>query len=382
MDPGSQALPQSAPLAHPSSPEPRPFTVPGVEVVARELIRVEQRLAGFAQGAAAPLPALTGHLVGSGGKRVRPLILLLSARACGVEPEAAVPLATAAELVHSASLLHDDVVDEAHSRRGRPAAHQRWGNAPAVLSGDYCLASAMAEIATLGRPEPVSTMAETVQELAQGELLQLARRSRPTLADALDEQDYYRVLDQKTASLLTWCARVGGLLPPPQDRALRRYGRALGRSFQIADDVLDYQGDPAVTGKDLGADLREGKVTLPLIEACRRRPDLSTRLARALGMLPAACAGPAQGDIARPAAGSPGAPTEKDGASEPPSTVASRAALGDIARQVRACGAVDAARTHALEAARQARDALHDLPRSPAREALHDLARYCADRLR
>jgi len=357
-----------------------------VAEVARELTRVEQRLAGFARGAAAPLPALTGHLVGGAGKRVRPLILLLSARACEVEPDAAVPLATAAELVHSASLLHDDVVDEAHSRRGRPAAHQRWGNAPAVLSGDYCLASAMAEIATLGRPEPVTTMAETVQELAQGELLQLARRSRRTLDAALDEGDYYRVLDQKTASLLTWCARVGGLLPPPQDRALRRYGRALGRSFQIADDVLDYQGDPTVTGKDLGADLREGKVTLPLIEACRRCPDLSTRLARALGMLRASpsgvhVCGPAAREATLPAECSPETEGKKNGSAEPPLTVA-QAALGDIARHVRACGAVDAARTHALEAAQQARDALTDLPRSPAREALRDLARFCADRMR
>ncbi|MFH2010630.1 MAG: polyprenyl synthetase family protein [bacterium] len=321
-------------------PAPQPPTVPGLALVQHELDRVQQRLDTIAEGAQAPLPEITAHLIGGGGKRVRPLVLLLSAAESSVPGDSQISLACAAELLHSATLLHDDVVDEAAQRRGKPVAQSVWGNSLAVLAGDHCLSLALTEIAEVGELRPVKTLAATLGVMAEGEVIQLGNRNRLNLS--LDV--YFDVVDRKTASLMAWCARVGGLLPPEVDRAMGVYGRAVGMAFQIADDILDYQGDAAVTGKEIGTDLREGKPTLPLIEACRLVPGLAQRL-RGLD-----------------ATGGNGLARE-------------------IVTTVLQCGAIESTREMALAAAGRARDALAPLSRSPFRDALADLAVYSADRV-
>lgn len=330
--------PQGAPQVAPARPA-------GAEadLVARELEAVERRLAAVTEGAEPPLPEVVSHLVGAGGKRLRPRVLLLAARAHGLEGDALVSLAVAAELVHSATLLHDDVVDEAETRRGRTVASRLWGNALAVLAGDFCLSAGLAEISRAGDIRAVRTLSATVIEMAEGEVIQLRGRGRL----CLDEDIYRAVIERKTAALMAWCARVGGLLPAPADRALEAYGRALGVAFQIADDILDYEGDAAETGKGVGVDLGEGKATLPLIEACRRLPALRAELEAAL-----------------PEGGLEGR------------------ALRGVVERVTGCGAVEAARTAALGEAARAVAALGVLPQSPYRAALEALAWRAARRSR
>lgn len=315
---------------------------PGLALVADLLAEVEARLAGDGGRGVAPIPAVSAHVMRAGGKRIRPLVLLLSARAHGIAPERAVPLAVAAELLHTASLLHDDVVDEATLRRGKDAARLRWGNAATVLVGDFYLAQGLAAISSFGDPRPVATLSEVVADLAQGELIQLAHRGQITL----DSAPYFEVARRKTASLLAWCARVGGSLEGAADHAMSAYGLALGTAFQLTDDLLDLVGDPDATGKDLGADLREGKLTLPLLEACRLRPELVANL-RSI------------------------ATSDED----------TTALQAQTLRAVIRSGALHRVSRKAQELAHQARAALSALAPSPARTALEELALFCVQRV-
>jgi octaprenyl-diphosphate synthase len=212
------------------------------------------------------IPEVTAHLVEAGGKRLRPMLTLAAADLCGYAGDHDVRLAATVEFIHTATLLHDDVVDESASRRGRPTANLLWDNKSSVLVGDYLFARAfqlMVETESLRVLDILSNAAATI---AEGEVLQLSTARDLATTEAL----YLQVVRGKTAALFSAATQVGGVIagaPEAQVRALYDYGDALGIAFQIVDDLLDYQGDAKSTGKNVGDDFRERKVTLPVIRA-------------------------------------------------------------------------------------------------------------------
>jgi octaprenyl-diphosphate synthase len=312
-----------------------------VALVEGEMQSVEARLAERMESPIGVIPQVGAHLLGAGGKRLRPLLSVLAARATGAPLEHGIAVGCAAELIHTATLYHDDVVDDGRVRRGRPAARMVFGNGVVVLVGDFCLARALETVALTGALPMVQSLAATVTEMAEGEVAQLERAGNP---DATVD-DYFRVIDRKTASLIAWCARVGGSVDAALAEPLERYGRALGRAFQIADDVLDSAIDEATAGKSVGHDLQEGKLTLPVLLACEADPALGRRVRGQLG---------------------------ETGV---PASVAA-----EILAEVRAAGGVDRARKKALALADEALVALAALPASRHRDALAALARLSADR--
>jgi len=312
-----------------------------VTLVSDEMKVVEDRLAERMESPIGSIPQVGAHLLGAGGKRLRPLLAVLAARATGAPLDHAVAVGCAAELIHTATLYHDDVVDDGRVRRGRPAARMVFGNGVVVLVGDFCLARALETVAMTGSLAMVQSLATTVTEMAEGEVAQLERAGNP---DATVE-DYFRVIDRKTASLIAWCARVGGSVDAALAPPLETYGRALGRAFQIADDVLDSAIDETTAGKSVGHDLQEGKLTLPVLLACEADPALGQRIRKQLGEkgIPAAVA-------------------------------------AEILADVRGAGGVDKARRKAAALADEAARALESLRASPYRDALRALAHLSADR--
>lgn len=213
------------------------------------------------------------------GKLFRPTLLLLAAEVGGESHPDAVPLAAVVELIHLATLVHDDAVDHSVLRRGLPTVNHLWTHQVAVITGDYLYSRSLLELARIGRIDAVGALAEASNEMSMGELRQLTSR------DALDfsEEAYYRLIACKTASLMAAASEVGALVGCPEHREpFRRFGHALGMAFQIADDLLDYEGEEEVTGKPVGHDLRERKVTLPLVEALRRVDPSERELIRTL----------------------------------------------------------------------------------------------------
>jgi octaprenyl-diphosphate synthase len=208
------------------------------------------------------------HIIRSGGKRLRPLLVILAAGACGYRGCAHHTLAAVVEFIHTATLLHDDVVDESSLRRGRPTANSLFGNAASVLVGDFLYSRAFQMMVELQNMRVMEVLADATNTIAEGEVLQLLNCHNPQTT----EEDYLRVIRYKTAKLFEAAGRLGGIVggvPLSQQEALARYGTQLGTAFQLVDDVLDYSGDFAQTGKNLGDDLAEGKPTLPLIHAMR-----------------------------------------------------------------------------------------------------------------
>jgi octaprenyl-diphosphate synthase len=212
------------------------------------------------------IPQVTAHLVEAGGKRLRPLMTLAAARMCGYDGGFHVHLAATVEFIHTATLLHDDVVDDSRQRRGRPTANLLWDNPSSVLVGDYLFSRAFQLMVETGNLRVLDILANASATIAEGEVLQLtAARDLAT-----DEAIYLQVVRGKTAALFSAATEVGGVIAGvPEDavRALFDYGDALGIAFQIVDDLLDYEGDSAVTGKNVGDDFRERKLTLPVIKA-------------------------------------------------------------------------------------------------------------------
>lgn len=213
------------------------------------------------------------HLLEAGGKRLRPLLTLLSARCVGGDEAEAVPCAVAAELVHNATLLHDDVIDDGDVRRSRPAARLVYGNTLSVLAGDLLMVTALRETERSGPPGASAELLQAVTDMLEGEVLQLRHRNRFTM----DRATYERIITLKTAALFTWCTRAGasaGGGGTAEISALGQFGHHVGIAFQLRDDMLDLVGDPHRTGKPLGADLGEGKLTLPVLVALERQPAL------------------------------------------------------------------------------------------------------------
>ncbi|AOY56892.1 MULTISPECIES: polyprenyl synthetase family protein [Desulfococcus] len=209
---------------------------------------------------------VAGHILFSGGKRLRPLLMVLSARLCGYDGGREIFFSTIFEYLHTATLLHDDLVDGAGLRRGRAAAHSVWGNEVAVLVGDFLLARSLTIASETGMTDVIKVIAGITENMSQGEIHQLTRKKNLDLTEA----EYLEIIRRKTAVLMEGACRVGALISgAAKDRAsaLGAYGYHLGIAFQMADDLLDYTADTAVLGKAVGADLREGKLTLPVIRA-------------------------------------------------------------------------------------------------------------------
>jgi octaprenyl-diphosphate synthase len=236
-------------------------TLEGEMAAVNELIRTR-----MASEHAPRIPEVTAHLVEAGGKRLRPMLTLAAARLCGYQGEHHVRLAATVEFIHTATLLHDDVVDESGQRRGRPTANLLWDNKSSVLVGDYLFSRSFQLMVETGSLRVLDILANASATIAEGEVLQM------TAAQDLrtDEAVYLQIVRGKTAALFSAAMQVGGVIadaPESQVQALFDYGDALGIAFQIADDLLDYQGDAKTTGKNVGDDFRERKLTLPVIKA-------------------------------------------------------------------------------------------------------------------
>ncbi len=237
--------------------------------IAPDLALVEAALRDQLESKVELIGVLGSHLLSSGGKRLRPALVLLAAELCGYTGPRRIELAAALELLHTATLLHDDIVDLAEMRRGRPAANAIWGNRRAVLAGDFFYARASSIIIEDGNLEIVESFARTIRLMAEGELLQLERSFDTDITEA----NYYDVIERKSATLLSNCCEIGSLLggiTRGERNRICEYGRQLGLAFQLRDDCLDYESQLEELGKQPFADLREGKITLPLILTMKR----------------------------------------------------------------------------------------------------------------
>jgi octaprenyl-diphosphate synthase len=283
------------------------------------------------------------YIVGGGGKRLRPALVLLAAGACGYSGTAHYQLAAVVEFIHTATLLHDDVVDDSRLRRGRPTANSLFGNPASVLVGDFLYSRAFQMMVELKNMRVMEVLANATNTIAEGEVLQLLNCNDPDL----DEDGYLRVIRYKTARLFEAAGQLGAIVSQASrevEEGLARYGMHLGTAFQLIDDVLDYSGDHAQTGKNLGDDLAEGKATLPLIHAMR------------LGT-------PQQRDLIRAA-------IEHGGLDE----------FQPVLIAIQGTGALDYARRKADHEAKLAVAALEPLPSSPARDSLIQLAAFAVSR--
>ena len=279
---------------------------------------------------------IAGYIIGAGGKRIRPRLVLLFANALGFEGAERFELAAIVEFIHTATLLHDDVVDESDLRRGRETANALFGNAASVLVGDFLYSRAFQMMVSVNRMRVLEVLADATNVIAEGEVLQLMNMHDPDLAvDA-----YLRVIRFKTAKLFEASARLGAVLadaPLPVEEACADYGRSLGTAFQLIDDLLDYEGATTQLGKNVGDDLREGKPTLPLLVAMARGNQAERGLIRHAIE---------HGEVAR---------------------------LADIVAIVRSTGALQATREAARAEAELAQRSLAALPPSSSREALLEL---------
>jgi octaprenyl-diphosphate synthase len=283
------------------------------------------------------------YIISGGGKRLRPALVLLAARALGYRGELHIELAAVVEFIHTATLLHDDVVDESDLRRGRQTANAQFGNAASVLVGDFLYSRAFQMMVGVRSMPIMEVLADATNTIAEGEVLQLLNTRN---AD-LDERQYLDVIHRKTAKLFEAAAQIGGILAgadPVVESRLARYGMHLGTAFQLIDDVLDYSGEATQTGKNLGDDLSEGKATLPLIHVLHRgTPDQRSVVRRAI---------------------------EHGGRDD----------LPVVLEAIKATGALGFARDRARVESDQARAAIDAIPHSKYRDSLLELATFAVER--
>ncbi|MFC7702931.1 polyprenyl synthetase family protein [Plastorhodobacter daqingensis] len=315
--------------------------------LADDLVAVDTLIrARMASEHAPRIPEVTAHLVEAGGKRLRPMLTLAAARLCGYGGPYHVHLAATVEFIHTATLLHDDVVDESERRRGRPTANLLWDNKSSVLVGDYLFARSFQLMVETGSLRVLDILANASATISEGEVLQLTAAQDL----ATDEAIYLKVVRGKTAALFSAATEAGGVIAGADEAvvsALHTYGDALGISFQIVDDLLDYAGSADATGKNIGDDFRERKLTLPLIKAVARADD--TERAFWVRVIE-------KGD-------------QRDGDLEH--------AMSLLARHA----ALDETRAEAMAWAARAKDALAPLPDHPLRAMLVDLADYVVARI-
>jgi octaprenyl-diphosphate synthase len=301
-----------------------------------EMRRVDALIRERLASRVALIDQISHYIVGAGGKRIRPRLVLLFSHALGFDGPERHELAAVVEFIHTATLLHDDVVDESAMRRGRATANAVFGNAASVLVGDFLYSRAFQMMVSLDRIRVLQVLADATNVIAEGEVLQLMNMHDPDLA----VEEYLRVIRYKTAKLFEASARLGAVLagsPPELEERCADYGRSLGTAFQLVDDLLDYEGDAATLGKNIGDDLREGKPTLPLLIAMERASPEERALIRTAVE---------HGEVQR---------------------------LADIVGIVRRTGALDATRAAAEREADVARRCAEVLPASEAREALLEL---------
>ena len=283
------------------------------------------------------------YIISAGGKRLRPALVVLSSHAHGVSDARVHELAAIIEFIHTATLLHDDVVDESALRRGRETANAAFGNAPAVLVGDFLYSRAFQMMVGIGSMRVMEVLADATNTIAEGEVLQLMNCNDPDI----DEAAYLRVIRYKTAKLFEASTRLGAVLggaDPARETAMAAYGMHLGTAFQLVDDILDYSGDPSSTGKNVGDDLAEGKPTLPLIHTIRHGHAAEAALVRQA--------------------------IEEGGCAD----------IEAVLAAIRRTGALDYARGVAESELGLARAALEVLEPSPDREVLLSLTVFAADR--
>ncbi len=283
------------------------------------------------------------YIISSGGKRLRPALLILVAGACGYQGSAHRPLAAVVEFIHTATLLHDDVVDDSSMRRGRATANAAFGNPASVLVGDFLYSRAFQMMVEVRNMRVMEVLADATNTIAEGEVLQLLNIHNINTT----EDEYLRVVRSKTAKLFEAAGRLGGIISGVSlelEEDLAAYGTHIGTAFQLIDDILDYSGELEKTGKNIGDDLSEGKVTLPLIYAMRH-------------------AAPKQKELIRKAVSQP-AETDFD----------------PVVAAIRDCGALDYARSQAESESRLARDKLASVPNSKHRDCLLELATFAVSR--
>jgi len=242
-----------------------------LQFVQPDLAAVEEALNAEITSEVRTVCKLAGHVLSAGGKRLRPAMVALSARAVNPEPDPVrlTTVAASVELVHMATLVHDDVVDDTATRRGKPTANAVFGNGVAVLAGDFLLAKAMRLLAIDGDLRIIHTVSDITIEMSEGEILEILATGDLKLT----LEQYFEILRKKTAVFVEGCCRCGAILggaAAEEEAALAEYGFQLGMAFQVADDLLDYTGDPRVTGKPVGSDLRDGRATLPFLLALRK----------------------------------------------------------------------------------------------------------------
>lgn len=249
------------------------------EPIRAELEQVDHEFARHVQSQVDVIPRIGRYIQTSGGKRVRPAVLLMAARLSGYRGDRAVLYAAVVEFIHTATLVHDDIIDDSELRRGRLAVHSRWGNDITVLLGDYLYIKSMALALTHDTLDIVRLLCDVTLRMIEGELYQLTKNG-----DAgITEDEHFDIIRRKTAYLFGGCGQIGGMLgnvSPEQERALQEYGFNLGIAFQLVDDLLDFTGDLAALGKPVGADLREGKMTLPLIHLLQQDEEVGEKIVR------------------------------------------------------------------------------------------------------
>ena len=251
------------------------------EPVRDDLREVEGEFARHVQSQVAVIPAIGNYVQDSGGKRIRPAVLLMAARMAGYVGERAVLYASVIEFIHTATLVHDDIIDEAELRRGREAVHTRWGNHLTVLFGDFLYLKSMSLALTQDSLEIIRLLCDITLRIVEGEIYQLTKKG---VVD-LTEEEHFDIVRRKTAHLFAGCARIGGMLGPTtreQQDALWNYGFNIGLAFQIVDDLFDFTGEEVALGKPVGGDLREGKMTLPVIHLLARGDGRAQTLIRTI----------------------------------------------------------------------------------------------------
>ena len=286
---------------------------------------------------------LSEYIVRSGGKRLRPLLAVLAARACGYHGEKHITLAAVVEFIHTATLLHDDVVDASELRRGQETANHLFGNEAAVLVGDFLYSRAFEMMVDVGSMRVMEILAHATNVIAEGEVMQLMNCHDPDV----DEARYMNVIRSKTAKLFEAACQLGAVVaerPEEEENALANYGMYLGTAFQLIDDVLDYSASSETTGKRMGDDLAEGKPTLPLIYAMQNGQSGDRTLIRAA--------------------------IETGGRNQ----------VDEVLAVIHRTGALDHARDQAEQEAQRAMAAIGSLPPSPHRDALTELARFAVER--
>ena len=315
------------------------------EPIRADLEEVDREFVKHVESQVAVIPQIGRYIQTSGGKRVRPAVLLMASRLAGYQGDKAVLFAAVIEFIHTATLVHDDIIDDSELRRGRLAVHSRWGNDITVLLGDYLYIKSMALALTHDTLDIVRTLCDVTLRMIEGELYQLTKND-----DAgITEDEHFDIIRRKTAYLFGGCGQIGGMLGnigAEKEQALQEYGFNLGVAFQLVDDLLDFTGDLKALGKPVGADLREGKMTLPLIHLLQQGEDRAERIVR---------------DIIE-------------------SRNATDEQWAEIMTMLHAHRSIEYANQRAVEFAERAKKSLHAFPPSSERDALLALPDYVLSR--